>query len=85
MNKNKILCAVLDKKAKLFESYMTFDYEQAAVRAFQMSCDKNEAFQKWPEDFDFYKIGEIDIETGNMKQEKKFLAAATSFIKPVEK
>lgn len=78
----KYLYAVNDIKAKAFDGYMILENDAQAVRAFAQACEKNEVFNKWPEDFQIFRLAEIHTELGVIVPEEKpvFLAAALSFI-----
>lgn len=88
MSKKELYC-VHDKKSNTYDGFMLFNNSAEAIRAFQMSCEKNEVFRKWPEDFQFVKILEIKYNesgflTDGHKNETVVIAEAKDFIKPAE-
>ena len=92
----KIICCVHDKKSDVYEGFMVFNNTNEAIRSFEITCQQNETFKKWPEDFQFihvgaifYTPGEID-EQGNIVQKSEIknidkailvLAEAKDFVK----
>lgn len=82
MNQNKIICAIYDAKSKTYQGYMVLDNETQAVRSFQMACQNNEVFKKWPEDFEMHKLG--DITEATVTENFKNIAKATYYVdKPI--
>lgn len=80
MNRKEIYC-VHDKKSNTYDGFMLFNNIAEAVRAFQMSCEKNEVFQKWPEDFQFVKVLAIEYDDEGFKNETQVVAEAKDFVK----
>lgn len=76
----KILCCVYDKKSKTYDGFMLFDNSAQAVRAFRMTCEKNEVFKNWPEDFRFVKIAEIDQTKGTITNATEILGEAIHYV-----
>ena len=68
MNK-KVICCVHDKKSDTFEGFFIYNNPSEAIRSFEMTCQKNETFQKWPEDFQFVQVGHIFYENGEIKED----------------
>lgn len=57
----RVLCAVFDKKAETFGELVSFDSEQAAVRAFgDVLADTRTMIGRHPEDYKLVKLGEFD-------------------------
>lgn len=80
MNKKEIYC-VYDKKSKNYDGFMLFNNMAEAIRAFQMSCEKNEVFNKWPEDFQFVKVAEIEYDQDGFENKVIIVAEAKDFVK----
>lgn len=76
----KILCAVYDKKAKIYDGYMIFDSEAQALRAFEQSCVENNVFKSWPDDFSFWRLGYIYKDSGELDYKHDKLAEAKTFV-----
>lgn len=70
MNK-KIICCVHDKKADVFEGFMIYNNASEAVRSFEMTCNQNDTFKKWPEDFQFVLVGMINFENGEINAQNE--------------
>lgn len=92
MKLNKIICCVHDKKGETYDAFMMFNNLAEAMRAFQISCEKNEIFQKWPEDYEFlkcvtiiYQNGEEDGGFETAEQSYEPIAQATDFVHKNEK
>lgn len=85
MPQTKILCAVYDKKAHIYDGYMIFENQVQAVRAFAKTCEDNEVFKKWPEDFDFYRMAFIFKDTGEVDNKLEKLASALNFVEKPKK
>lgn len=64
----KIICAIHDKKSDLFEGFMVYNNTNEALRGFQMACEQNETFKKWPEDFRLVLICKINWKNGEINQ-----------------
>lgn len=67
----KYICCVHDKKADTFDGFMMFDNISQATRSFQQVCEKNEVFRKWPEDFEFVLVGEIQYQNGTLNEKNE--------------
>lgn len=84
----KELYCVHDKKSNTYDGFMLFNNAAEAIRAFQMSCEKNEVFNKWPEDFQFVKVTEVQyddkgfLNADGYKNEVQIVAEAKDFVKP---
>lgn len=70
MNK-KIICCVHDKKSDVFEGFMIFNNSNEAIRSFEMTCQQNETFKRWPEDFQFVHVGIITFENGEINEKNE--------------
>lgn len=85
---NYIICAVYDKKAKVLQDPLLFHNEAEAVRVFAQACEKNQTFNKWPEDFQILKLAEIRKDGWEIianDDTKAVLAEATYFVNKEEK
>lgn len=63
----KIICAVKDRAINAFGQPFFEHTRGSAIRAFRDAvnqADANNQFNKHPEDFDLYQIGEYDENTG---------------------
>lgn len=61
-----IICCMLDRKAG-FDGLSTFVNEDVAKRAFKYSINQAGIPNYAPSDFEFYKVGEFDEKTGQVK------------------
>lgn len=92
----KIICCVQDKKSDLYEGFTIYNNTNEALRSFQATCENNDTFKKWPEDFRLVLIGKITYENGEINEKNEItkkaqfkeltgfytpLAEATDFIK----
>lgn len=83
MTKKELFC-IHDKKSKTYDGFMIFNNLAEAIRAFQISCEKNEVFQKWPEDFEFVKVIEFKYDEQGLNSLLKtdiVVAQAKDYIK----
>lgn len=77
----KNIYAIKDNKLG-FEQVLIAPNNASAIRMFGDSCrDENCLFALHPEDFDLYKIGEMDENTGTLKSDVQFLEKALTFSK----
>lgn len=54
----------------------------SAMRMFSEWCqNENSMYNKYPNDFDLYKLGDLDEETGNINPDCALLERATAFVK----
>lgn len=75
MNK-KYLCCVHDKKSDIYNGFMLFDNMTQALRAFQMACEQDQSFQKWPDDFQFVLVAIIEYENGTLNDKNEIKTEA---------
>ena len=73
--------SVKDKKQG-FQNLLIFKGEGAAVRSFSHATkDPNSDFYKFPDDFELYYLGKIDIDTGLIDAKiPKLVASATEYV-----
>jgi len=63
----KAICAVYDRKTKLFDQPFSIRHVAEAIREFTIiSKNKETKWGKNPEDFDLLQIGTYDDETGTL-------------------
>lgn len=74
--------AVKDKKAEAFiPQLITHSHDAVAVRFFtDMLRDPQTALAKHPEDYDLYRLGQVDLDQGNINSEPQFIVAATTIL-----
>lgn len=77
-----ILCGVYDKKAKFFNYFAVFNNRAEAVRSFTLACkDKDSMLSKFPDDYDFCFIAEVDERTGLVDfKESSLLMSASDVV-----
>lgn len=95
----KVLCAVHDKKSDMFEGFVVYNNTNEALRSFQMTCEQNETFKKWPEDFQLILVAKLNYVNGKMNEKNEIvekghfektqeyftpIAEATDFVKKNE-
>lgn len=78
-NKKELYC-VHDKKSNTYDGFVLYNNAAEAVRSFQMACEKNEVFNKWPEDFQLVKVLEIEYGEKGFKNEVVVMAEAKDFV-----
>lgn len=77
----KLVFSVKDNKVGFGEPF-TAPSEGLAIRSFgEQASNTDTPLTKYPEDFELYKIGEIDTETGEIKNELKLIATASQYKK----
>lgn len=64
----KIICCIHDKKSDTFEGFMAYNNTNEALRSFQATCEQNETFKKWPEDFQMVLVAKISYENGEINE-----------------
>ena len=68
-----ILYAIKDVKAG-YQSPQEFVNDEVAIRAFKMATsDPRTMLGQVPADFELWKIGEFDLQTGELKSDLQFL------------
>lgn len=72
----KYICCVHDKKSDIFNGFMLFENMTQALRSFQMACEQDQSFQKWPEDFQFVLVGTIEYEDGTIDENNEIVKEA---------
>lgn len=81
-----IICAVFDKKANEFQAPFGQANKVTACRGFMLACkDENNLFAKFPEDYCLYKLGVMDVKSGEFKNEKELLLEAANVTQTVTK
>lgn len=80
MNENYI-GGIYDKKANHFLGLQIYPDYQTAVRSWQMAIEKNEVFNKWPEDFELRIICQINLEDGQETTTTFQAIPAIAFVK----
>lgn len=50
---------------------MIFNNTQEAIRSFEITCQQNDTFKKWPEDFQFIHVGEVLFENGEINEKNE--------------
>ena len=65
-----------------FSTIFTAPNNFVAIRMFADTCEQSDTlFAKHPEDFEIYKLGELNDESGEIKPEVTYLERATTFMK----
>ena len=68
--------ALKDNKIGFVEVFIK-NNDAVCIRDFQTACqNQNSPLAKHPDDFAMYKVGEMDIETGKLKEETRKLIDA---------
>lgn len=81
MKSIKVIYCVHDTKSNSLDGFMMFDNDAQALRAFATTCEQNEVFKKWPEDFEFVKLGDIN-ELGKIDQiDNRTVAKAINYVR----
>ncbi len=75
--------SVYDKKAEGYLSPFVFPAVGQAVRAFTniVNDDRTDMY-KWPEDFDLYQLGYMDVGSGQFTNDATFLIGGMSVAEP---
>lgn len=82
----KLLIAVFDKKANHYDNFFITNSIAEAIRSFSIaSNDPNTNLNKFPEDFELYKLAEINQENGLITNVNiEALGLALTYIKSKE-
>lgn len=82
----KLLIAVFDKKANHYDNFFVTNSIAEAIRSFSIaSNDSNTNLNKFPEDFELYKLAEINQENGLITNVNiEALGLAKTYIKTAE-
>lgn len=77
--------AVLDVKAQIYSQPHFMQTNGVAIRSFATACeDTNTQFNKYPEDYSLYEIGNYNVETAELsKTTPKQIANASEFVQTV--
>ena len=76
-----ILYTVKDNKSGKFDRPFPMVNDQVALRGFKTLCsDTNTECGKYPEDFEIYRIGVLDEDTGIVTPDVTFLAVGSNLI-----
>lgn len=74
---NLSIYAVLDKKAGAYMAPFTMQSDALAARAFVQCFDANNRpaheFAKWPEDYDLYRLGHFDDQSGELQADQEHI------------
>lgn len=82
----KLLIAVFDKKANHYDNFFITNSIAEAIRSFSLaSNDPNTNLNKFPEDFELYKLAEINQDSGLITNVNiEALGLALTYIKAKE-
>lgn len=82
----KLLIAVFDKKANHYDNFFITNSIAEAIRSFSIaSNDPNTNLNKFPDEFELYKLAEINQDTGIITNVNiEALGLARTYIKTVE-
>lgn len=64
----KIITCIHDKKSDLFDAFIVHNNTNDALRSFEMACQQNETFKKWPEDYQLVLVSRISYENGELNE-----------------
>jgi len=81
-SQNKILFAVRDKKAQIYQNFFIANSIAEAIRSFRTAAnDKSTQLNQFPEEFELYKICEVDQDTAIVvNQEIVALGLASTYL-----
>ncbi|WMC01497.1 nonstructural protein [Microvirus D_HF4_340] len=79
-----IIVAVRDIKTDVFGTPIFVNHQGAAIRSFGDQCtgtvqNADQTLMQHPEDFELYKLGEYDDNTGEFSNEKIQLAVGSNY------
>lgn len=79
---SKVVVAVLDMSAQIYDDPFTEQTVESAIRAFRLACEtEGTKLNRFPEDFALYHIGDFDKERGVViPKEPSKIASATSYV-----
>lgn len=71
----KILCALKDRATEAFTPVMTLHTQQEAIRSLRQTLkDKNTPVAQTPSDFELWRLGTYDDQTGEIKGNMEMIA-----------
>ena len=80
--------AIWDREAKHFDTPFFAVNNIFAKRRFALMINDNKVLKKWPQQFDLWYLGSVDVKNDPLseikkvlEQDIKFIASATNFIK----
>lgn len=73
---NQYLCCLHDIKSDSYYGFALFPNIANAIRSFQAACEKDETFQRWPEDFEFILIAKIEQVPGKIDDKGEIIKKA---------
>lgn len=77
----KELYCVHDKKSETYDGFVLYSNIVEATRSFQMACENNEVFKKWPEDFQLVKVLEFCYNEKGFLNDVQVVAEAKDFVR----
>lgn len=75
-----VICSVYDNVAKRHDHIKPFNNLGEAIRAFKSSCTVKESpLCMYPQDFEFHKLAELNMVTGEIMPKHDVLDVATNY------
>lgn len=75
-----IVCLMYDKKSDSYDKPVFFENEVTAKRAFEMALnDKDSVFCKYLSDFEFYSVGELNLDYGTIVPCRDLICAGVNY------
>lgn len=80
MKSVQLMCTVYDKKGELYNRPSYFNTPLEFLRAIAMELRQESPLSMFPEDFELWQLGTIDLVSGEVKAEKKYVCSVVDLL-----